>query len=327
MVSDHHPRTLLHAYPGLAPGGRSFYAKHEHHSPIRSFKGRGPLYAFSRLDEDERRRGVVSASTGNHGQGIGWAGRTFGVATTVFTPRSTPQVKKRAMRAQGVELIEIDGNLEEAARQAHELADAEGRVFIEDGDHAGLMAGAASIGFEILEEVPRPEILVVPVGGANLIAAVSLVVRELSPRTRIVGVQSEAAPAVHDSLLAGEVRTGSCETMAGGLATSVPGVLSFSVIKDTVNEICLVSEDELCAATLRMLDLTGQLLEPAAAAPLAAVERYGAEWGPGGVVAILSGGNIALDQLRDLLVGADPGASESPPELKSPAGIADDLRE
>ena len=301
IVAQHHPRTLLHPYPGLSPDGGAVYVKHEHHGPVRSFKGRGALCAMSQLSREERRRGVVTSSTGNHGQGVGWAGRRLGIDSIAVIPAATTEVKKRAMREHGVTLVEVDGNLADATAAGRVLAREEDKAFIDDGEDPRVMAGAATIAWEIFDELRTPDVLLVPVGGGNLIAALALVARAVSPGTRVIGVQSEGAPAVHDSFLAGEVTWAECNTVAEGLATSVPGELAFSVIAEHVDDIVLVSDEEILDAVLYMLESAGQLLEPAAAAPIAALKRYPGAWGTGDIAVVLSGGHIPLERLHELL--------------------------
>jgi threonine dehydratase len=301
VVAARHPRTLLHPYPALNPDGGVVHLKHEHHAPVRSFKGRGALFALTQLTEAQRRRGVVTSSSGNHGQGIGWAGRILGIDATVVIPAATTDVKKRAMRDQSVTLVEVEGNLAAATAAGRELAEADGRPFVDDGEDPHVMAGAATIAWEIFDEVPAPDFLIVPVGGGNLIAAMALVARAVAPRTRIIGVQSEGAHAVRDSFQAGEVLWGDCHTIAEGVATSTPGELAFSVIADHVDDICLVSDEEMLDGVSYMLEHAGQLLEPAAAAPIAALRRYAGDWGRGEGVAVLSGAHISMERLRELL--------------------------
>jgi threonine dehydratase len=306
VVARHHPRTPLHRSARLSQeSGCSVHVKHENHGPIRSFKARGALYRVSLLSPDERAAGVVTASTGNHGQGIAYASAREGVASTVVAPEGAPSIKLDAMLLLGA-TVRVDGaDLAESTRIAAELAAAEGMTYVEDGDDGGLMAGAGTIAWEILEDLPRADVLVVPVGGGNLIAGVALVAKRLRPDLRIVGVQSSAAQSVYLSFREGRVVEAACETFAGGLATSYPGRLAFSVVRDLVDEIRLVEEDELRRGIARVLATTGQVAEGAGAAAFAALDRYGSEWRGANVVLILTGGNTPVGELRETLAAYD----------------------
>lgn len=287
-------RTAL--YPALSPRGdvgRDVYVKYENHGPVRSFKWRGGLNRIATLSRVQRDAGVVTASTGNHGQGVAWAAGRFGVSAVVVVPVGTAPVKLAAMRRFGADLREGGTDLAEAARIAARIAEDEGRLYIEDGEDPMLMAGAATAGFEVLEDLPDAGTIVVPVGGGNLIAGVCLAAEAMGSRARIVGVQSSAAPAVELSWRAGEIVEASCRTSAGGLATSFPGALSFEVIRRRVDEMVLVEEDDLRRHVTRLLEEAGQVAEGAGAAPFAALESRGSSWRQDGSVAlILSGGNL-----------------------------------
>jgi threonine dehydratase len=302
FLQKHYLQTPLYPAPRLSRSdGGKVYVKYENHGPVRSFKARGALYRLSLLNDAERRRGVVTASTGNHGQGIAYAGGVLGVPTTIFVPAGSPRLKTENIRALGGTLRVVGKVLREAEEEAKSLARRDGMVFIEDGDDAGLMAGAGTIAWEILGELPRVSAIVVPVGGGNLIAGIALVAKRLRPELRIIGVQSAQAPAVYRSWREKAVCEAECTTTAGGLATSRPGMLAFDVIKDLVDSMILVSDDELDRAILTVLDATGQIAEGAGAAPFAALEKLDPEPMTGGTVLILSGGNLPVSDLRRIL--------------------------
>ena len=302
VVARLHPRTPLYESPHLsARAGRRVHLKLESVGPVRSFKARGALYRLACLDGDAKARGVVTCSTGNHGQGIAYAGGLLGVTATVVIPRGTSPLKVAAMRSLGADLRIAGANLGEAMTEAHRLAASEGRVYVEDGDDAALMAGAASLAWELFEDLARPATVVVPVGGGNLIAGIALVARELSPDSSIVGVQSEAAPAVYRSWRTGALVEAACDTFAGGLATTYPGRLALEAIVASVRTMHLVSESELRQAMVTALDCCGQLVEPAAAAPFAALDRYRDEWPEGDTVLVVSGSNVDLSELEEVL--------------------------
>src|SRR5205823_5598879 len=221
VVARSHPRTPLYRSPRLSrESGCEVHVKYENHGPIRSFKARGALYRVSLLSPEERERGVVTASTGNHGQGIAYAATLAGVASTVVAPEDAAAIKLDAMRMLGATVRVEGADLAESTRIAAELGAREGMTYVEDGDDGGLMAGAGTLAWELLEDLPAADVLVVPVGGGNLIAGVALVAKRLRPELRIVGVQSSAAQSVYRSWQEGRVVEAPCETFAGGLATS-----------------------------------------------------------------------------------------------------------
>ena len=305
MLAHHYPRTPLYFSAALSrQSGCEVFVKYENHGPVRSFKARGALYRLSLLSTDERRRGVVAASTGNHGQGIAYAARVLGISATVVVPDGTPELKTDAIESHDCELRIIGGDLAESNEEAQTIAAREGKLFVEDGNDGGLMAGAASIAWEVLEELPDVSAFVVPVGGGNLIAAIALVTKCINPEVRVIGVQSEAAPAVHDSWKRGTVVEAPCSTFAGGLATSYPGELAFEVIRDGVDEIHLVSEADLRRGIVAALETTGQVIEGAGAAGFAALEKHSSDWRGMKVALVLSGGNFPLDALARLLTEA-----------------------
>ncbi len=285
------PTPLLHS-PRLSRHlGCEVYVKYENLSPIRSFKARGAIYCISRLAADKD--GVICASTGNHGQGIALAAGLFGRRAVVIVPRTTPEQKMTAIRHFGADLRVMGEDLAEAAAIALRIAAAENLVYIEDGEHPDVMAGCATLALEIVEQLPDFARLLVPVGGGNLLAACALVVKTLRPDATLVGVQSDAAPAVHDSWRAGHaVRLDRCATFAGGLATSYPCGYTFPFIQRYVDDMVLVSDAALIDAALVMLAETGHLPEGAGAAGLAALLADPARHAGGKVVFLLTGGNF-----------------------------------
>lgn len=302
FMERHYLRTPLDPVAALSREyGLEAYVKFENHGPVRSFKARGALYRLSLLSEDERVRGVITASTGNHGQGIALAGRRLSVPTVIVVPVGTPRLKSDNIQLLGAELRIAGHDLAEAENEARSLAASMGMVFIEDGDDPGLMAGAGTIAWEILDQLPEVDAIIIPVGGGNLIAGMALVTKLLRSDIRIIGVQSNAAPAVHESWRQGSVVRTPSNTFAGGLATARPGHLAFSVLKDLVDTMVLVSEDDLRRAMLTVLAKTGQLAEGAGAAAFAALPMLAPSLSGGKVALLLSGGNIPIEDLKTLI--------------------------
>lgn len=302
FMADHYLRTPLDPVAALSrEHGLEAYVKFENHGPVRSFKARGALHRLSLLSEEERQRGVITASTGNHGQGIALAGRRLAVPTVVVVPAGTPRLKSDNIQLLGAELRIAGRDLSEAETETRSLAASTGMIYIEDGDDPGLMAGAGTIAWEILDQLPEVDAIIIPVGGGNLIAGMALVTKLLRPDIKIIGVQSDAAPAVHDSWRQGNIVQTPSHTFAGGLATARPGHLAFSVLKDLVDAMVLVSEDELRRAVLTVLAKTGQLAEGAGAAAFAALPMLAPSLSGSKVVLVLSGGNIPIEDLKTLI--------------------------
>jgi threonine dehydratase len=302
FIERNYLRTPLLAIPNLSQRyGCEIFAKYENQGPVRSFKARGALYRLSLLNEDERRRGVIAASTGNHGQGVAYAGRMLSVPVTIVVPERTPALKTDNIVYLGGKLIVCGTSLYDAEEEARAIAARTGQVIIEDGEDAGLMAGAGTIVWEILDQLPNASAIVVPVGGGNLIAATAFIAKLLRPDIQIIGVQSEAAPAVCESWLKGEITTLPCTTFAGGLATSRPGMLAFSVLRELVDTFLLVGEDDLRCGVATAIATTGQLAEGAGAAPFAALQQIAPSLLGRKVVLLLTGGNLPVDELRSFL--------------------------
>ena len=280
--------------------GRELYLKCEDEAEIKSFKGRGALWRLACLGERERRNGVITASTGNHGQGVAYAAARIGMRSVVVVPTGSSPLKMDRIRGFGAELRVSGADIGEAAQTAREAALAEDLVYVEDGEDPELMAGAATVGWEILEDLPTAQAIVVPMGGGNLIAGVALAAKRLKPSIKIIGVQSEAAPAVVRSWELKRLVEMPCATFAGGLATPFPGKLAFQVILELVDEMYLVSEAELRAEIRHALATRATLIEGAAAAPFAALRRFGAAW-PTRTVLIQSGANLSLTELQWVL--------------------------
>jgi threonine dehydratase len=302
LVNRYLPRTPLYFSHGLSRlCGCEVYVKYENYSPIRSFKARGALYSLWRLTADQRRAGVITESTGNHGQGIAYAGSIFGIPSTIVVPSVTPELKRQAIRSFGGDLCVFGDDTSQTGPQARKLAAESGKTLIEDGADGGLMAGAASLAWEILEDLPDVEVLIVPVGSGNLIAATCLVAKQLKPAIRVIGVQAEGAPAAERSWRAGSIITDTIDTFAEGIADVAPGKLAFEVMRKDVDDMVLVSEDELRRSIVTVLSETGQVAEGAGAAAFAALQKYCSRWSRSKVVPILSGGNLQLEFLHTLL--------------------------
>ncbi|MEE1939302.1 threonine ammonia-lyase [Streptomyces sp. TRM 70361] len=257
-----------------------------------SFKIRGAYTRIAAMPAAERARGVVAASAGNHAQGVALAASLLGVRSTVFMPVGAPLPKVAATREYGAE-VRLHGQVvDETLRAAQEYAAGTGAVFIHPFDHPDIVAGQGTVGLEILEQCPRVRTVVVGVGGGGLAAGLALAVKSLRPDVRVVGVQAEGAAAYPPSLAAGHpVALESVATMADGIKVGRPGDVPFKIVGELVDEVRTVSEDALSSALLLCLERAKLVVEPAGAAPVAALLSAPEEF-EGPVVAVLSGGNV-----------------------------------
>jgi len=281
--------------------GTEVWVKHENHQPTGAFKVRGGVNLLSRFDEAERERGVIAASTGNHGQSIAWAANRFGIRAVICVPEGANPVKADAIQALGAELVEHGRDFDEAREHCEELAARHGYRYVHSGDEPRLIAGVATETLEILEQQPDVEVIVVPVGGGSGAAGACLVARALGRPIEVIGVQSEAAPAAFLSWQARKLVEGRMETAAEGLATRTAFELPQRILWEQLDDFVLVSEDGLARATRLMLETTRTLVEPAGAAPVAALLADPGRFAGRRVAVICSGGNIAPAQLAALL--------------------------
>lgn len=257
-----------------------------------SFKIRGAYTRIHGLSGEERERGVVAASAGNHAQGVALAAALLGTKATVFMPERAPLPKLAATRAYGAEVHLHGAVLEETLAEAIAFGERTGAVFIHPFDHADIIAGQGTVGLEILEQVPGARTILVATGGGGLVGGVASAVKAIHPEVRIVGVQAEEAAAYPASLAAGApVRLREMHTMADGIAVGRPGPVSYAHVAELVDDIVTVTEESLSRAVLLCLERRKLVVEPAGAAAVAALLQHPGAFEPP-IVAILSGGNV-----------------------------------
>ena len=257
-----------------------------------SFKLRGAYVRIARLSDEERARGVVAASAGNHAQGVALAAGLLGTHATVFMPQAAPLPKVEATRGYGAEVRAAGSTVDEALVVAQQHADETGAVLIHPFDHPDVVAGQGTVGLEVLEQCPQVKTIVVCTGGGGLVAGIAVAVKALRPDVRVVAAQARAAAAFPGSLLAGRpTALTTMTTMADGIAVGRPGELTFALVRDLVDDVVTVDEDTLSRALLLCLERAKLVVEPAGAAAVAAVlDDPGAFEPP--VVAVVSGGNV-----------------------------------
>ena len=260
-----------------------------------SFKPRGAYNRIARLDAEQRARGVVAASAGNHAQGVAWAASQVGIDSTVFMPVGVSLPKLVATKAYGATVHLVGNTVDEALKSAREFAERTGATLIHPFDHLDIVAGQATLGTELLQQMPDVGTIVIPTGGGGLLAGVAAAVKLTKPGIRIVGVQAEGAAAWPASLKAGHpIALASMSTMADGIAIGLPGSVPFDHVQGWVDDVVTVSEDALSRALVLCIERAKLIVEPAGAAAVAALMTHSAdELGlTGSVCAVLSGGNI-----------------------------------
>lgn len=299
-------RELVAAVANVTPMEESRYLTNVLGSPVLlkcenlqrtgSYKIRGAYNRMARLTPEERARGVVAASAGNHAQGVALAARELGISATIFMPVGVALPKLQATRSYGADVILRGHSVDEPLRAAAEFAESTGSILIPPFDHLDIITGQGTLGLEILDQVPDVESIIMPIGGGGLIAGIASAVKQraaLEGRTiRVIGVQAENSAPYPRSIEAGEpVEIRIKPTIADGIAVSKPGALNFAIIRDLVDDIVTVSDDETAQALLVLLERAKLVVEPAGAVAVAAIVTGKVE-NLGKTVAVLSGGNI-----------------------------------
>jgi threonine dehydratase len=269
---------------------------------VGSYKIRGPLNKFALMSDEDKRRGVVCSSAGNHAQGVALAARIHGIRAVVCMATNATPAKIAATKAYGAEVV-LHGNIwDEANEKAKELVRTEGLTYVHPFDDAQLIAGQGTLGLEIIQDWPNVDAVVVPIGGGGLISGVSMAVKGHNPKIRVIGVESSDGPAMQRSVEAGNLQTIDCKTIIDGLRVRRVGELNLSVVQRFVDDIVTLPDREIFDAMIWVMERCKLVVEGAAAAPVGAL-LHGLVKMPAGsrVVAVLSGGNVNLDQLRGLV--------------------------
>ena len=298
-------RTPLIEYDG---NGRQLWFKPESFQPIGSFKLRGAYNKIASLSEDERRRGVITYSSGNHAQGVAYSGRALGAKAVVVMPRKAPQIKIDATKALGAEIVFVGPTSAERRSKAEELAAQHGYAIIPPFNDEKIIAGQGTIGLEIAEDLPDVELVLVPVGGGGLVSGVATAIKHLRPQAKVVGVEPELAADAQASLRAGKIVSWPGEkvgrTLADGLRTQHLGEINFEHIRRHVDDIVTVSEDEIREAMRRLALEVRLVAEPSGAVTSAAFFFHASELPRSEkTVAIISGGSVEAQLLASVLDG------------------------
>ena len=267
-----------------------------------SFKVRGSGYRIANLTPEEKERGVIACSAGNHAQGVALAASKYGIRSLICLPDSAPISKVEATKAYGAEVCLVNGVYDDAYRRALELRDEMGYTFVHPFDDEDVIAGQGTIGLEIIQALDDVDAILVPVGGGGLISGIACAVKSISPRTKVYGVQATGAPSMYNSLKSGKIEClGSVSTIADGIAVEQPGENTFELINRYVDDICLVSEDEIAAAILTLIEKQKMIAEGAGAVSVAAAMFDKLPLAGKRVVSVVSGGNIDVTSLNRVI--------------------------
>ena len=291
---------LVRAY-GIAPECE-LYLKPENLQITGSFKVRGSAYKIAMLSEEEKAKGVIACSAGNHAQGVALAATKNGIKSLICLPDAAPISKVEATKGYGADVCLVEGCYDDAYQKALELRDKEGYTFVHPFDDENVIAGQGTIALEILNDLDNIDAIVVPIGGGGLISGVAYTAKQIRPSIKIYGVQAAGAPSMYNSVKDGDVeRLTSVSTIADGIAVKQPGENTYSIVKEYVDEIALVSDDEVSSAILALIEKQKMIAEGAGAVAVAAVMFNKFNLKNKRVVAVVSGGNIDVTSLSRVI--------------------------
>ncbi|MFG6391306.1 MAG: threonine ammonia-lyase [Candidatus Amulumruptor sp.] len=294
-----HPRII--GVTDLNPEAQIFL-KPENLQHTGSFKLRGAYYKISQLTDEEKARGVIACSAGNHAQGVALGAAHNGIKAVICLPAGAPISKVEATKSYGAEVVMVPGVYDDAYERAIRLRDEEGYTFVHPFDDPKVIAGQGTIGLEILEEMPDVEAVIVPIGGGGLIAGVAFALKMLRPDVKVYGVQAEGAPSMAKSIADGhKVHLDSVRTVADGIAVKEPGERTYNLVKEYVDEVVTVSEDEIAAAILALIEKQKLVAEGAGAVSVAAAMFNKVPIKGKKTVCIVSGGNIDVTSLNRVI--------------------------
>lgn len=294
------PTPLAKAY-GIAPDCK-LYLKPENLQNTGSFKIRGSGYKIAMLSEDEKRKGVIACSAGNHAQGVALAASKCGISSLICLPDTAPISKIEATKAYGAQVRLVEGVYDDAFNKALELKEEFGYTFVHPFDDENVIAGQGTIGLEIVNSMDDLDAVIVPIGGGGLISGVAYAIKSIRPSIKVYGVQAAGAPSMFNSVNGGHIETlGSVSTIADGIAVKKPGELTFDMVNNYVDDIALVSEDEISSAILALIEKQKMIAEGAGAVSVAAAMFNKFPIQGKKVVSLISGGNIDVTSLSRVI--------------------------
>lgn len=280
----------------------NIYLKTENLQLTGSFKLRGAYYKISKLTPEQRKKGIIACSAGNHAQGVALSAKKNNIKATIFIPSTAPLSKVEATRSYGADIKLIDGVYDDAYQEAVKFQQETGGTFIHPFDDIDVIAGQGTIALEILEQLDNVDAIVVPIGGGGLIAGISATVKMINPNCKIFGVQASGASSMYDSIKQNKrTALNHVNTFADGTAVKLPGEITFEICKNCVNEIITVSDDEIASAVLRLMEKEKVVAEGSGALPVAAVMFDKIPLEGKNIVCLISGGNIDVNILSRVI--------------------------
>ncbi|MBQ8248419.1 MAG: threonine ammonia-lyase [Clostridia bacterium] len=291
---------VVRAY-GIAPECE-LYLKPENLQITGSFKVRGSAYKIAMLSDEEKEKGVIACSAGNHAQGVALAATKNGIKSLICLPDTAPISKVEATKGYGADVCLVEGCYDDAYQKALELKESEGYTFVHPFDDENVIAGQGTIALEILNDLDNIDAIVVPIGGGGLISGIAYTVKQIRPSVKVYGVQAAGAPSMYNSVKDGEREClSSVSTIADGIAVKQPGENTYELVKNYVDEIALVSDDEVASAILALIEKQKMIAEGAGATAVAAVMFNKFNLKGKRVVAVVSGGNIDVTSLSRVI--------------------------
>jgi threonine dehydratase len=302
LIKDYLPRTPLYSYPQINQLlDARVYIKHENHLPTGAFKTRGGINLIYNLTREQKERGVITASTGNHALSIVYASNLFKVPVTIVMPEKSNPSKVKAIKSMGASIVFFGRIFDESKEYAEKLAGERRARFIHPANEPYLIAGVGTYALEIFEEVPSLDMIFVPVGGGSGASGCCIVKEAVNPQCEVIGVQAEMAPAAYLSWKNKKIVKDKMETAAEGLATEIGYELTQQIFQDYLSDFILVSEEEMVQAILLIMELIRNMAEEAGASPLAAALKIKERLKGKRVALVLTGGNISMPRLRQIL--------------------------
>ena len=287
--------------PAINPDA-DIWLKPENLQVTGSFKVRGSGYMISQLSEEEKAKGVIACSAGNHAQGVALAATKYGIKSVICLPDGAPISKVEATKGYGAEVVMVEGVYDDAYAEALRLRDEKGYTFIHPFDAENVIAGQGTIGLEIMNEMPDVDAIIVPIGGGGLVSGVALAAKKLNPNVKVYGVQAAGAPSMFNSVKDGKIeRLDSVSTIADGIAVKEPGENTFNYVNEFVDEIVTVTEDEIATAILTLIEQHKMIAEGAGAVSVAAAMFDKVNIKGKKVVCVVSGGNIDVTILSRVI--------------------------
>jgi len=297
----------------------SVYLKCENFQKTGSFKVRGAYFKLSQLSENDKKKGVIACSAGNHAQGVAYASSKLGIDSIIVMPEFASISKIEATKGYGSKVVLYGRTFDESQEKTLEMVEETGRVFISPYDDPDIIAGQGTVALEILEQLPSVDMIVVPIGGGGLISGIASAVKSVNPRIKIIGVQAKASPGVYNAISKGRVEDITCETIADGIAVKKPGKITLEIISELVDDIVLVEEEEIAGAILFLIERCKMVVEGAGAVSVSAI-MYDKVLLKGNVVAVISGGNIDVNLISTII---EHGLTKSGRRLKFITTIPD----